>query len=135
MSSFQPRKSRSPNDIVEEETIICLKNILVRTDVRTYFSENDKTPNTDGWIELIDNDTLCGKIVVQIKTLPAKYKKNVRFDIPDYILGYADIIKTEVVILLVADYDNQIAYWKYINEDFILECDKKTHTTYLCLSF
>jgi len=125
MSRFQPRKARSQNDIVEKESLLCVENIFLNTDVKTYFSENDKTPNTDGWIDLIDNGTLCGKIVVQIKTLPARYKKIFRFDVPDYLLGYADKIKTDVVILLVADYDNQTAYWKYINEDFILECDRK----------
>lgn len=130
MEEFLPSISQTRTDLSEKKSILFIENLLIGYDVRTYLSENDKTPDMDGCICILDNTKrICGKISVQIKTYPnkinTKKKENARYDIPNKILGYAKRMQTEVVILLVADVEKEKVYWKHIENTFIDECCKR----------
>ena len=69
---------------------------LDQEDVHTNLECGGNTPNIDGWIELLDTDNrINSKITVQIKHLPTGQRF---YSIPQYICGYAERIKSEVVV-------------------------------------
>ncbi|MFX0103357.1 MAG: hypothetical protein ACFFCS_27600 [Candidatus Hodarchaeota archaeon] len=70
-------KGYSKQNIKESRSINLLKNILcdyIKTDG---IKENDKTPNHDGYIEILDNEYCqINTIFVQVKTISDDKKKN-----------------------------------------------------------
>jgi len=126
MYNFPAKKSITDNDTFEDGSKLCIELILYNQKVRIDLYKNDKTPNIDGYIDLLDSkNTISGKVTVQLKTYPKLNIGKDKYDIPSYLLEYAQKIKTEVVLILVADFDNCKVYWKYINDDYINYCGKK----------
>ena len=75
-------------------------------------------PNIDGYLDLLCLDgTAYERIVVQVKHLthPA-INGDAFYDIPQSIYAYAHRRKGEVVIFIACDYENEIFYWKVIDE-------------------
>jgi hypothetical protein len=126
MENFIPKISQTKNDFSEEQSVLCIKRILSGHNVVTNISERDKTPNIDGYIDLLDEyKRILGKITVQVKTYPVSDKGKAKYKIPASLLGYARRIKGEVVLLLVADCEVNRIYWKYIESAYINECLNK----------
>lgn len=130
MGEYKPNISKSDSDILEIDSIICLESILSNNDLRTHLSANDKTANTDGFIELLKERRIIGKIVVQVKSYPKKYIGKSKFDFPTSLFAYANNIPTDLVFLFAVDKRNGIAYWKHISADLIKryadKCSQKT---------
>lgn len=133
--TFSPNKSITPSVLLEKRSIQYIENLLLNTDANPYLSENDKTPNYDGYIELLNGELICGKITVQVKTYPDKYKEAGKFDIPTSLLGYSQSVPTEVVLLLVVDTCQGIIYWKHISKEFIDENRTKANQKTITYKF
>ena len=85
-----------------------------------YLSENDKTPNIDGSIDINDIEGYpLGKVEVQIKTLPDQYSKP-RFNTTLKMLVYARDSQLPF-ILLVVDQNNKKVFWKEITPELSRE--------------
>lgn len=120
MGNFKPKKSKTNSQSIEENSVRCLEELLNQSNqLKTYFSVNDKTANIDGYIELLTNSCISGKITVQIKPLPKRFYENPRFDCPTSLLGYAENCPTELVFLIVVNRHNKTAFFKNITLDLI----------------
>ena len=77
-------------DIQERKSITTLRSILSPGKILPFFSEGDKTPDTDGYLIILDDDyTPIAKIEVQIKKLPKKHQKNPRYKCKTSLFDYA----------------------------------------------
>ena len=83
--------------------------------------------NVDGCIVLLDEeDRPEGKVIVQVKHLTYPPKNgDAYFDIPVELLGYASRFKSEVVLFITCDTNNNTFYWKCIDLPFIEDCLKR----------
>ena len=122
---FKPKRSSSPNDVSEKGSVLCVQQLLSGTNTTTRLSDNDKTANYDGYIELLVSDFIRGKITVQVKTYETRYAGVPKFPVPTSLLGYAQSVPTEVVMLLVANPAENAVYWKHISREFIAENKSK----------
>jgi len=133
--NFTPNKSKSDSDVAEKSSIRCLEEILNHDEIQTYLTVNDKTPNIDGYIELLDKRLPIGKITVQVKTYPKKYNGESKFDFPTSIFGYAQHCITEFVFLIAVNKRENVAYWKYINNELIIQYQEKTNQSKITIGF
>ena len=91
---------------------------------------HDKSPNTDGYIELVDEKNHpVGKLTIQAKSYKSKYKGKDKAEIPAYYVAYADRMRNEVCLFFSVDADSQRIYWKYISDDYIQEFKKAGNRT------
>lgn len=97
----------------ETKSINILSSLLDEKHVASYLSKNDKTPNHDGNLDLIDDDISIGKLEVQIKTLKAGYSKP-SYPIKLTLLAYIRNAQLPFIFIAV-DQVNQKAFWKYID--------------------
>ena len=134
-TEFTPNLSVSENDIAEELSVDCLKEILRHEDIKTHFTTNDKTANIDGYIELLKERRICGKITVQIKTYPQKYMGQAKFDFPTSLLAYAQKCSSELVFLIAVDNVQKTAYWKYISTTIINDNLSKANQQTITIGF
>jgi hypothetical protein len=110
MKKIKPSKY-STSAVSDSATISTLKGILDNKRVFAHLSENDKTPNNDGYIELIDEEGYpLGKLEVQIKTLKKGYK------LPSYnvnlsLLTYAKSVVQLPFVIIGVDQTNKKAFW------------------------
>lgn len=119
MSIFTPKISKSPNGVQEEASISFLKDLFLKSSVKTHLSENDKTANIDGYLELLDEEyRMKGKIAVQVKTVPPCHQGKNKFDCPTSLFGFAENTN-DPVFLIAVDHKEKIALWKYINRSLI----------------
>ena len=65
---LKPKKVTNPNDRLDEDGILCVRGVLRHTQAIAHRVEShDKTPNIDGYIELVDDEERpVGKLVVQV---------------------------------------------------------------------
>jgi hypothetical protein len=134
-TEFTPNLSVSENDIAEELSVDCLKEILRHEDIKTHFTTNDKIANIDGYIELLKERRICGKITVQIKTYPQKYTGQAKFDFPTSLLAYAQKCSSELVFLIAVDNVQKTAYWKYISTTIINDNLSKANQQTITIGF
>jgi hypothetical protein len=60
----------SPTDHSESRAINCLNDLLDDPSIKSHIVQRDKTPNVDGFVELVDDRSIpIGKIEVQVKYL------------------------------------------------------------------
>ena len=91
------------------------------TKVISHINTQDKIPNHDGILELIDEEGVpIGEIKTQIKTLRPKYKT------PSYSVSYSLLAyvrdTAQIPFLLIAiDRRDKKAYWKYLSKEY---CEK-----------
>ena len=118
MSEFKPKKSTYPSDRLDRDSILALETIFRhQKDVCLRLETAGNLPNIDRWIELLDNeDTISAKIVVQVKHVMPRRDF---YSIPQYICGYAERIKGEVVVFIACDSENDSFYWRIIDDGFI----------------
>lgn len=131
---FKPRKVTDPNDRLDEDGNWCIRGLFRHTQAIAHKVEcHDKSANTDGYIELVDDEERpIGKLVVQAKTYKSKYEGLNRGEIPAYFVAYAMRMRNEVCIFFSVDANENKIYWKYISDDYIRqfnnEGDNEIHT-------
>ena len=131
---FKPRKVTDPNDRLDEDGNWCIRGLFRHTQAIAHKVEcHDKSANTDGYIELVDDEERpIGKLVVQAKTYKSKYEGLNRAEIPAYFVAYAMRMRNEVCIFFSVDANENKIYWKYISDDYIRqfnnEGDNEIHT-------
>jgi hypothetical protein len=107
----------STASISESSSIRTLKSLLDFKKVIAYVSENDKTPNHDGYLELIDFDGVpLGEIKVQVKTLRKKYKKP-SYPLKFSILKYVKDVCQIPFLLIAVDNKLEKVFWKHISKE------------------
>lgn len=111
----------SNNAISESKSIALLELILDKSKVITHLSKNDKTPNYDGFIEVIDNEGYpVGKIETQIKTHRENYTSP-SFSVELKLLVYARDVAQLPFFLIAVDQKNNKAFWKEISRDSAIQ--------------
>jgi hypothetical protein len=116
------------NSFLEEGSILILKNILHTHSkkFKPYISENDKTPNTDGKIEVLtESQSQYGLLDVQIKTLDKK-KSKVSYSVELKLLAYIRDSSQIPFVLIVVDQYGKKAYWKHIDSEIAYSLIQKT---------
>lgn len=98
-------------------SISTLENLLGYEKFYTYLTYNDKTPDYDGQISLLDqNDTPIGKVEVQVKTLSRDYKSP-SFFIDYKYFNYVKEAGQIPFVFIIVDCQSEKAYWKYISKN------------------
>jgi hypothetical protein len=112
----------SKKALSEEASINILKYLLISNRIiTTGLKEDDKTPNHDGTIDLVnEKGQQIGAISVSVKTLNQKNSNRPQYSLDLSILKFAQAWPNPF-ILIVVDQLKEIAYWKYIDADFIEE--------------
>ena len=132
-TNFISRKVTNPNDRRDEKSDLCIRVLLCDTQAVAHGIKcHDKESNTDGYIQLIDDDDRpVGELTVQAKTYKSKYLGQNKADVPAYFVAYASIMRNKVCIFFSVNANENKIYWKYISDDyirdFINEGDNKTH--------
>ena len=118
MCDFKPNKSSNQAARLDKKAVHMIEEIFLdQEDVHTNLECGGNTPNIDGWIELLDPENrITSKITVQIKHLPTG---QCFYSIPQYICGYAERIKSEVIVFIACDPENKCFYWRVIDEEFL----------------
>ena len=135
---FKPRKVTDPNDRLDEDGNWCIRGLFRHTQAIAHKVEcHDKSANTDGYIELVDDEERpVGKLVVQAKTYKSKYEGQNKAEIPAYFVAYAMRMRNEVCIFFSVDANENKIYWKYISDDYIRhfnnDGDNIIHTYEFC---
>lgn len=124
---FKPRKVTDSNDRLDEDGNLCIRGLFKHTQAIAHKVEcHDKSANTDGYIELVDDEERpVGKLVVQAKTYKSEYKGMNKAEMPAYFVAYAMKMRNEVCIFFSVDADENKIYWKYITDDYIREFESK----------
>ena len=119
MRELKPAKnsSQSQSEIV---SVNIAEGLLLNRGFYPYLSKNDKTPNTDGSIDINDSEGYpLGKIEVQIKTLPDQYSRP-SFNATLKMLVYARGSQLPFVLIAV-DQINKRAFWREITPELARE--------------
>lgn len=128
---LKPKASLTENDRKDNESVLNIENLLVRQNANPSIHSHDREANIDGYIELLKGELPSGKITVQVKTFNPHYHGRGSYPIPEYIVGYADSMMNELVVLILSDYDNERFFWKVIDKEYIqmfLQSGCKTKT-------
>lgn len=131
--------THSENSFNEAEEIRILSAKLEEKHrIKTFFKENDKTPNTDGFFELVAEDKTPQKqFVVQIKKVNSIERKEklekpgqYPYDLDTKFLHYIKEKVTEnPAIYFVVDIDTRIIYYLYLSDDKLMSLDFENKST------
>ena len=106
--------------------------------IKTFFKENDRTPNYDGTFELVENNGEPKKqFIVQIKKTkalePAATGKHTGKYIYDLETAFLYYIKAKVAespaIYFVVDVDNNRIFYIYLSDSVLMDLDFEGHST------
>lgn len=123
---FKPNKSHTENDERETNAIEVFTSLLPKNLIKHDIKTGDKVPNIDGYVEILDNDgRVKSKVTVQVKHYPEANYELDKYPIPQYVLGYAHRLPSEVVLLITVDTQNKKVYWKEISPQYINNCAEK----------
>jgi hypothetical protein len=111
--------------------IILRRKLTSNKKISCFFSENDKTPNTDGFFELIDEQGVpIKRFNVQIKT--TNDLKNGKYSLDTKILNYVfGKISVDPTFLFVIDLNSENILYRYLSIEYLLsiDFDKKKNIT------
>jgi len=127
----------------EAEAVRFLSDVLEKGHrIKTFFKENDKTPNYDGSFELVDNNGgPIKKFNVQIKKCSG-VKSNVHsnglktyyYDMDTSFLYYVKNKVTEgPAIYFIVDIKNREIFYKYLSDEFLIELSFENKQHVRCL--
>ncbi len=110
-------KGYSPGSAIENKSVNIVNYLLDPGYTFSHISKNDKTPNHDGLIDILNGEHIVtGTVQVQVKTFdhsrPMKFSMDTSF-IP-FCKG--NLLPT---ILLLVDTRKEVVYWRHIDEQFI----------------
>ena len=116
----------SPTDYKESAGIRLLSDSIEKEGlIKTFFRENDRTPNHDGYflVSNINSKLPEKEFIVQIKTTSNPLKtKNSQY-VYSIETKFFNYIITEVsenpAILFIIDIAKKIIYWKYISIEYL----------------
>lgn len=121
----------------ESEAITLLSNTLeTNHTIKTFFSENDKTPNHDGFFELVDKEQVPKKqFIVQIKKVEnlkpntqGKNKGKYVYSLKTNFLYYVKAKVTESpAIYFVVDIITKRIFWIYLSDELLMSLDFEGH--------
>lgn len=110
----------SPTSEQEFIEMTVLRTLLLPNQIRPHLSEQDKTPNIDGYLDLIDENSIpIGKLEVQVKKLPDEFEEKPKFPSPTSLIVYARDSTTSPVLLICVDIHNAKAYWCSMDHFFV----------------
>ncbi len=117
---FTP-KEFSPDDDQEDDGNQLVLNLIKNNKfVKFRVTGNDKTPGRDGFIELRDEETVIGKLEVQMKPIDSQRKeKKPCYQLDASLVGYSNRAGLPVVLICYA-LNKQKAYWKRLGEDLFI---------------
>jgi len=106
--------SRYPNtDPDEVDAITTLRVLVDSRKVKLHLQERDKTPNWDGYVELVDaNQVPVGMFLAQVKKIP---RGQTWYDCPSSLVGSSKA-HSMPAILLCADVGGEKVFWRHISE-------------------
>lgn len=123
----------------ESEAVNLLSMVLEENHkIKTFFSENDKTPNHDGFFELTDNENTPKKqFIVQIKKVEdltpntqGKNKGKYVYSLETNFLYYVKEKVTESpAIYFVVDISKKRIFWIYLSDELLMNLDFEGHET------
>lgn len=112
-----PYSPTSEQELIE---MTVLRTLLLPNRIRPHLSEQDKTPNIDGYLDLIDENSIpIGKLEVQVKKLPDEFEEKPKFPSPTSLIVYARDSTTSPVLLICVDIHNAKAYWCSMDHFFV----------------
>lgn len=121
-------KTHSDSSFNESKEISILKLLLEsKKSIKTFFGENEKTPNHDGFFELVNTDTKQPKkqFIVQIKkddTLKLDKDGSRSFSFDTAFLFYVKEKVTEnPAIVFVVELDTGKCFYKYLSDDYLMQ--------------
>jgi len=121
----------SNTDAAELNAVELVSSKLDNKRFKKDIAVRDKVPNTDGQIEIVDDERVpLGKIEVQVRKLKDKSKS---YPCPKSLFAYAKIITTPVILFL-ADVEGDRVFWKHINPMLLQEADPTRDTITLKLA-
>ena len=106
--------------------------------IKTFFKENDRTPNLDGFFELVGNDGDPKKqFIVQIKKTKAlecatsgKYRGKYVYDLETAFLYYVKAkVAENPAIYFVVDIDNNRVFYIYLSDSLLMQLNFEGHNT------
>lgn len=123
-------KTHSDSSFNESKEVSILKLLLEsKKSIKTFFGENEKTPNHDGFFELVNTDTRQPKkqFIVQIKkddTLQLNKDGSRSFSFDTAFLFYVKEKVTEnPAIAFVVELDTGKCFYKYLSDDYLMQLD------------
>jgi hypothetical protein len=121
----------------EAESIRILSGLLEsKRTIKTFFTENDKTPNTDGYFETVDeNLTPLKRFIVQIKKvdklekgIEGKFVDKKRYSFDTTFMCYMKYhITEEPAIYFVVELSTQKVYFIYLSDEKLKELNFEGH--------
>ena len=108
-----------PKSNIPENKAINIFEYILHENVKTDIRKNDKVPNTDGILEITDDNQIpLGKIDVQIKKLSNNNLKTPKYQCNLKYLAYCknSILPT---LLILVDITNDVAYWLLIDKSVL----------------
>ena len=131
-------KTHSDSSFDESKEISILKTLLEsKNSIKTFFGENEKTPNHDGFFELVNTDTKQPKkqFIVQIKKTNAlKLNKDgsysYSFDTP-FLFYVKEKVTESPAIVFIVELNTKKCFYKYLSDNYLmhLNFEDKDHIT------
>ena len=107
----------SSTDAAEVEALNVFRAALDPNRIKADLKERDKHPNTDGYLELVDDHGIpVGKLEVQVRKIPAGATK---YQCPTSLFAYTNSTALPLLLICV-DPANGIVYWKHLKYENIL---------------
>ena len=114
----QPSAKKYPSSDKPEHEAIDVLNYLLDERIKSHLDSRDKTPNHDGWLELInEKNEPMGRINVQVKKLPEKHTDNPKKQIKTKNLAYC-FVSNDPFVLILVDVRDEVGYWAYISKQW-----------------
>lgn len=114
------RQRPAPYSTTDEQETLAIdtfRSLIDHSLVKLDIKERDKYPNTDGYVELVDEFRVpIAKLEVQIKKLPADERK---VQCPLKLVSYSETTTCNPVLLVGVDTKQGTAYWVHVSADII----------------
>ena len=124
-------KPYSNTDYSENESVFLFQSAIDRKHIITDIKTRDKYPNYDGYIEIVNNDSVpLGKLEVQVRTID---KDSTTYYCPLENMAYSETTTLPMLLILV-DIENKKVFWKHLKrENAVLTKQGKSYLHFLML--
>jgi hypothetical protein len=101
----------SNTDFQENESVYLFVSKIDRKHIKTDIKTREKTPNVDGYIEIVDEDNIpiC-KFEIQVRTIKTKHKS---YYCPLENVNYTNVTTLPILLILV-DIVEKCVFWKHL---------------------
>lgn len=123
-------------DISENRAITILLGLLNEARIKAEFQRRDKRPNTDGYIDLVDDKGYSvGQLDVQIRTLSGNNLKARSYPCEPGLLGYCYHGASRQVLLIGVDITGRQAFWAHLSREYISQLQKSPSSATVSVKF